>query len=136
LVPGFIGSDFRRGVAQDERGDPFGAQTIKFLRDHAADGKPDDGSPPDPDTIQKADEVARVVRHLALIRAGFGQAMAALVVSDDAEIGREDPSDLGPDAQVAAERVDEDDGRPIAPPVVEIVDDEAVGLHEFHGAGF
>jgi hypothetical protein len=86
--------------------------------------------------IQKGREVARIVGHVVLVGSGFGKPVAALVVSHDAEIGREDRGDLIPDAEVSAEGIDEDERRPVASTLVEIVDDEAVGLYESHGSGF
>src|SRR5262249_5291524 len=84
--------------------------------------------------IQKRGEVARVVGHVVLIRAGFGKAVTALVIKNDAEVGREDLRDLAPDAEVATERVDEHDRRRVAAALVAIVDDEAVRLHKPHRA--
>ena len=92
----------------------------KLLRDHAADGQPDDRGPADAELIQKRREIARVVGHVVLIRAGFGKAVAALIIEDDAEVGREDLGDLGPDAEIAAERIDEDERRRVAPALVAI----------------
>src|SRR5580700_10041552 len=88
------------------------------------------------DLIQKRSEVARIVGHVVLVGSGFGKPVAALVISDDTEVGREDLGDLIPDAEVGAEGIDEDERRPVAAPLVAIMDDEAVGLHESHGAGF
>ncbi len=73
---------------------------------------------PTPSCIQKRREVARIVGHVVLIGSGFGQPVAALVVSDDAEIRREDFGDLIPDAEVRAEGIDEDERRPVAAPLV------------------
>ena len=120
LVPDLVGSDLRRGVAEHERRDALRILTIKLLRDEAADGQSDDRRASDAETIQKRREVARVVGDVVLVGSGFGQPVAALVVSDDAEIGREDLGDLIPDAEVGAERIDEDERRPVAPALVEI----------------
>jgi|HubBroStandDraft_5_1064220.scaffolds.fasta_scaffold364377_2 hypothetical protein len=49
--------------------------------------------------IQKRREVARVIGDVVPVGSGFGKPVAALVVSDDAEIGREDFGDLIPDAE-------------------------------------
>ena len=117
-IPSLVGSDLRRRVAEHERGDAIRVLTIKLLRDHAADRKSDDRGPPDAEDLQKRRKVARVVGHLVPVRAGFGEAVAALVVGDDAEIGREDLSDRSPDAQIAAERVDENERRPVASALV------------------
>ena len=88
--------------------------TIELLRDQAADGQPDNRRASDADVIQKRREVARIVGHVVLIGSGFGKPVAALVVSDDAEVGREDLGDLIPDAEVGAEGIDEDERRPVA----------------------
>ena len=132
LIPGFVGSDLRRGVAKHERGDEFRALAIEFLSDHAADGKSDDCGSSDADFIQKRREVARIVGHLARVRSGLGEAVAALIVADDAEVVREDERDIVPDAQVGSERIDEGEGRPRLPPLVEAMDDEAIRPHKPH----
>ncbi len=126
--PRFVGSDLRRGVAKHERCDEFRALAIEFLRDHAADGKSDDCGSSDADIIEKRREVACVVGHLARVRSGLGEAVAALVVADDAEVVREDERDIVPDAQVGSERIDEGEGRPRLPPLVEAMDDAAIRL--------
>lgn len=92
--------------------------------------------PTDADALEKRREIVRVVGHVGLVRAGFGKAMAPLVIEDDAEVRRKDPGDFGPDAEVGPEGIDEDERRRVARPKVEIMDDEAVGRDEFHGAGF
>ena len=135
-IPGLVRSDLRRRVTKRERGEKFRALAIKLLGDHSADREPHDRRPPDAEDIEERREIARVVGHVVAIRAGFGKSVAALVVGDDAELGGEDSGDPVPDAQVATERIDEDDRRPVAPALVGIVDDEAVGLHEFHRRRF
>ena len=87
LVPGFVGPDLRRGVAEHERSDEFGPLTVELLGDHAADRHADDRGPADAEDVEKGGKVAGVVGHLAAVRPGFGKAMAALVVADDAEVG-------------------------------------------------
>src|SRR5580704_2641836 len=136
LVPDVVGSDFRRRVAKHERRDAIRILTIELLRDQAADGESDNRRAPDADFIEKRRKVARIVGHVVRVRAGFGKPVAALVMKNDAEIGCEDLGDVVPDAEVSAERVDKDKRRPVPAPLVASVDDEAVGLHEFHGAGF
>src|SRR5580704_16469981 len=136
LIPNLIRSDFRRGVAKHERRDALRILTIELLRDQASDGEADDRGSPDADLIQERSEVARIVGHVVRVRAGFGKPVAALVMKNNAEVRREDCGDLIPDAEVSAERVDKDKRRPVPAPLVASVDDEAVGLHEFHGAGF
>ena len=128
LVPNLIRSDFRRGVAKDERRDAIGVVTIELLSDEAADGESDNRRGSDAGAIQHRREVARIVGHVVLIRSGFGKPVAALVISDDTEVRREDLGDLIPDAEVGAEGIDEDERRPVAAPLVAIMDDEAVGL--------
>ena len=118
----FVGSDFRRGVAEHERGDEVRTLATELLRDHAADRHADDRGPADAKDPEKRGQVARIVGHLSMVRAGFGQPMAALVVADDPEIGLQDASDVGPDAQVAAERIDEDQRREPFRTLDEIVD--------------
>ena len=58
--------------------------------------------------------------------------MATLVVTDDAEVLRENSRDLVPDAQVGPKRIDEHERLPLARPLVEIVDDPAVDPGETH----
>ena len=118
LVPNLIRSDFRRGVAKHERRDAIGVVTIELLSDEAADGESDNRRASDADLIQKRREVARIVGHVVLIGSGFGKPVAALVISDDTEVGREDLGDLIPDAEVGAEGIDEDERRPVAAPLV------------------
>ena len=101
LVPDLVGSDLGRGVAKHERRDARRVLTIELLRDEASDGQPDDRRAFDAEAVQKPQEVAGVVGHVALIGAGFGKPVAALVVGDDPEVGREDFRDLIPDAEVA-----------------------------------
>ena len=116
LVPDLIRSDFRRGVAKDERGDALRTLTVKLLRNKAADRQSDNRRASDADLIQKRHEVARIVGDVVLVGSGFGKPVAALVVRDDTEVGREDFGDLAPDAEIAAEGIDEDERRPIAAP--------------------
>src|SRR5208282_5475381 len=66
-------------------------------------------------------------------RSGLGEAVAALIVADDAEVVREDERDIVPDAQVSSERIDEGERRPRSPPLVEAIDYEAIRLHKPHG---
>ena len=61
--------------------------------------------------------------------------MAALVVDNDAEIRRKDLRNFGPDAEIAAEGIDEDERRAIARALIEVMDHKTVGLNELHGAG-
>ena len=119
LVPDFVGSDFRRGVAKHERRDALRALTIKLLRDEAADGQSDNRGASDAENVQERREVARIIGDVVVVRAGFGKPVAALVVGDDAEIRREDFGDLIPDAEVGAQGIDEDERRPVAPALVE-----------------
>ena len=128
LVPNLIRSDFRRGVAKHQRRDAIGVVTIELLSDEAADGESDNRRGSDAGAIQQRREVARIVGHVVLIGSGFGKPVAALVISDDMEVGREDLGDLIPDTKVGAEGIDEDERRPVAAPLVAIMDDEAVGL--------
>ena len=77
-------------------------------------------------------EIARIIGDVVLVGPGLGQPVAALVVSEDTKIRRKDLDDLVPDTEVGAERIDEDKRRPVAPALIEIVGDEAVGLQKFH----
>ena len=122
LIPDLVGSDFRRRVAKHERADAIRALTIKLLRDQASDGQSDDRGSPDADNFKKSREIARVVSHVVLVRAGFGEPVAALVVSDDAEIRRKDLRNFGPDAEIAAEGIDEDERLAIARALIEVMD--------------
>ena len=54
--------------------------------------------------------------------------MASLVIADEAKLTREEPRNLIPNAQVAAERVDEHQRAPLARPFVAIVYDAAVAV--------
>src|SRR3984957_3944391 len=128
LVPNLIRSDFRRGVAKHQRRDAIGVVTIELLSVESADGESDNRRASDADLIQKRSEVARIVGRVVLIGSGFGKPMAALVISDDTEVRREDLGDLVPDAEVGAEGIDEDEGWPVAASLVASMDDEAVGL--------
>jgi hypothetical protein len=114
LVPDLIRSDFRCGVAKHERRDAVGVVTIELLSDQAADRQSDNRRTSDADLIQKRREVARIIGHVVLIGSGFGKPVTALVISDNAEVGREDLDDLIPDAEVGAEGIDEDEGQPVA----------------------
>jgi hypothetical protein len=107
LVPNLVRPDFRRSVAKHERRDAIGVVTIELLSDHAADGESDDRGASDADLIQKRREVARVVGG-----PGFGKPVAALVISNDTEVGREDLGDLIPDAEVSAEGLMKTSGAP------------------------
>ena len=128
LVPNLICSDFRGGVAENERRDAIGMVTIELLSDEAADGQPDNRRASNAGAIQERREVARIVGHVVLIGSGFRKPVAALVISDDTEVAREDLGDLIPDAEVGPEGIDEDERRPVAAALVAIMDDEAVGL--------
>ena len=112
LVPNLIRSDFRRGVAKDERRDAIGVVTIELLSDEAADRESDNRRGSDAGAIQERREVARIVGHVVLIGSGFGKPVAALVISDDTEVGREDLGDLIPDAEVSAEGLMKTSGAP------------------------
>src|SRR5271154_4017985 len=135
LVPGFVGPDLRRRVAENERGDELRTLTSELLRDHAADRHADDRGPVDSQGVEERGKVSRIIGHLSAVRPGFGKAVAALVISDDAEVGLQDRGDVGPDAQVAAERVDEDERRQRFRALGEIMDHEAVRFDESHGGG-
>src|SRR5271163_545783 len=135
LVPGFVGPDLRRRVAENERGDQLRTLTSELLRDHAADRHADDRGPVDSQGVEERGKVSRIIGHLSAVRPGFGKAVAALVISDDAEVGLQDRGDVGPDAQVAAERVDEDERRQRFRALGEIMDHEAVRFDESHGGG-
>ncbi len=128
-----VGPDLGRGVGKNERGEEFGPLAIELQGDEAADRKPDDGCARDAESVHERREVAGVVGHVVSVGAELGEAVAALVVADDAELGREDASDVVPDAQVAAERVDEDERRAVLPPLVAVGDDAVVGSQETHG---
>jgi hypothetical protein len=104
-------------------------------RDHAADRHADDRGPVDSQGVEERGKVSRIIGHLSAVRPGFGKAVAALVISDDAEVGLQDRGDVGPDAQVAAERVDEDERRQRFRALGEIMDHEAVRFDESHGGG-
>ena len=120
LVPDVVGSDLRCRVAEHERRDALRIVTVKLLRDDASDRQSDDRRASNAQAIQKAHEVARIVGHVVLVGPRFGKPVAALVMKNDPEIGREDFGHLVPDPEVGPERIDEDKRRPVAPALVEI----------------
>src|SRR5579871_2347935 len=61
--------------------------------------------------------------------------MSALVVAEDPEVGLQDAGDVAPDAQIAAERIDEDQRWQPLRSVNDVMDDEAVGPGESHARG-
>ena len=89
LVPDVVGSDLRCSVAEHERRDALRILTVKLLRDETSDRQSDDRRASNGPRVQKAHEVARVVGDVVLVRPRLGQPVAALVVSEDTKIGRE-----------------------------------------------
>ena len=85
-VPGLVGADLGRGVGKNEGGEQFRPLTIELLGDQTADRQPDDRRARDAERVEERREVARIVGHVAAVGAEFGEAVAALVVADDAEV--------------------------------------------------
>ena len=76
----------------------------------------DDRGPRDAERVEKAGKIANQVRWRIVLRIGryVGQAMAALVVSDDAEALAQGALLMKPHALAAGEAVDEDNRLPRA----------------------
>ena len=129
-----VGSDFRRRVAKHERGKQGRALAVKLLGYKAADREPDDCRAGDAETVENRGQVLRIVRHVVAVRSRLGEAVAALVVTDDAKVAREHGGRLVPDAKVGPERVDESQRWSFARSLVTEVDDPAVGSGETHAA--
>ena len=129
-----VGSDLRRRVTKHERGKQGGALAVKLLGDEAADREPDDCRLDDAETVEQSRKISRVVRHVVLVRSRFGEAVATLVVTDDAKVARQHGGRLVPDAKVGPERVDESERWSFARSLVTKMDDSAIGSGETHAA--
>ena len=128
-----VGPDLGRSVGQHQGGEQLRPLAIELLGDQAADRKPDHSRAPDAERVHERCEVARIIGHVAAVGTELGEAVAPLVVADDAEVGREDARDVVPDAKIGPERIDEDERRAVPPPLVAAADDDAIGPKETHG---
>ena len=66
--------------------------------------------------IEQAEHIADMVVHLVWKTRNFGQAVSALVMKDHAPIIGKGGGDRIPDAEVGAERIDENQRRPVPCP--------------------
>ncbi len=131
-APALRRADSMGGVAENERGDEVRAQAIEFLRDHAADRQADDGCRARAEMIEQRGEIGGEIGHGRAGCGQFGVAVAAFVVAEDARILSERFGDLVPDAQICAERIDEDDRLGGARSLVGIMDDAAIRPDKRH----
>jgi hypothetical protein len=83
------------------------------LRDHAADREPDEGCLPDAKVIEKREEIVCVIVDAVGRSRRVREAMPSLIVEDNPISVGEDWSDLLPDPEIASQRVDEDENRPV-----------------------
>ena len=107
-------ADLVRGVAEDERPQPLRLHCGEVLGDEPADREPAEDDLADDQVVEQAGKVGRVVGDRVRRGPEVGQAVAALVVAQEREGVAEIAGHRVPDAEVRAQRVDEDERRPAA----------------------
>jgi hypothetical protein len=134
LGPEFRRSDLRRRAAECERLNTLGSSHGNPLPDHAPDGETDEGGPVDLQVIEESQKIVGMI--VDAVRRGrrIREAVSALVVENDPEPIREGGNDLLPDAEIASERVDEDENRTILLPEDLIVQDDSVNACKCHAS--
>ena len=136
-VPALGVADPGGGVAEHEGGEPPGVPHGEALRDHPADREADEAEALDAEMVDEGEEVVDVPVDGDGAGAEVGEAVAALVVEQQAivlgELGRHSV----PDAEVGAERVREaEDGLLLGIADQLGVDDGVAALDEDHGRRF
>ena len=110
-----VGPDLVRGVAEDERPHPLRARGGEVLGDQSADREPAEDDLADAQVVEQRGEVGRVVGDRIGRGPEVGQAVAALVVAQERDGLGQIVGHGVPNAEVGAQRVDEDQRRPAVP---------------------
>src|SRR5690606_39212441 len=105
VVPHGISADLVGCIAKDECTYQMRMVRSQTLGDHATYGKADDNSVRDIEMPKKSGQIIDVVVKPIGLGRGVGQAVAALVIEDEAVVVGEAIRNLFPDAEIRAERI-------------------------------
>ena len=114
LVPEVGVADLVGGVAEHQRAQPRRPGGGDVLGDQPADRQPAEDDLGRADVVDQPGEVGGVVGDRVGRLAEVGQPVPALVVASRPKSAARSAGDLVPDAEVGAERIDEDEERPSA----------------------